>query len=472
MMRSMFSAVSGLRVHQARMDVIGNNIANVNTIGFKGSRMTFQEVMSQTIKGASSARDGRGGTNPQQVGLGIDVAAMDTFHIQGTMERTDYMTDVMISGDGFFIVSDDADFLNHYYTRAGSFTLDADGTLLTPDGLKVLGFRANQEGILQPNLSDLAISKSATFDPMATSRIGMQGNLDSKTKRVDLDDVLAVAGLGVDDDAVYKAVLKDPEAPAGPDNPVIYQLNPEYTDMVARETTYEVFDGLGGIHRIKQVYIRIEDDDDDNSRFQIETFYLNKDGGMIHATAGADMPAPGNNILTFDARGKLIDPQPMQLTIGAGLTNGAGQTTFTVDNRNLSMFASSSTAHASEKNGFPLGTLEDFSIAPTGEITGIFSNGERKLLGQIRLANFRNPAGLEKVGSNMYRATSNSGMPMEDNPGVGGLGTLSPGNLEMSNVDLSREIVTMIATQRGFQSNSRIITTSDEMLQEIVNLKR
>ncbi|AOY77314.1 flagellar hook protein FlgE [Clostridium formicaceticum] len=495
MMRSMFSAVSGLRAHQTKMDVIGNNIANVNTIGFKGSRMTFQEVMNQTIQGASAARDGRGGTNPQQVGLGIDVAAMDTFHIQGTVERTEYMTDVMISGNGFFIVSDDANALNQYYTRAGSFSLDASGNLVTPDGFKVLGFRADEEGVLQPNLSGLVISKSATFNPMATDRVTMKGNLDAGTKRFALpadgalvanlagfngnQEALDAAG-GPNEGMVYRAVLKDPDAAYQPNpnednyNPVVYQINQEFTDSVARETSYEVFDGLGGIHRIKQAYIRIEDDADGNSQFRVETFYLDKDGNMIHATGQADDPltAPQNNILTFDAKGKLIAGQSMQLRIGEGLTNGAEATTFTLSHRDLTMFASSSTAHADETNGFPLGTLDDFTIAPTGEITGIFSNGERKLLGQIRLANFRNPAGLEKIGSNMYRATSNSGIPIEDNPGVGGLGTLSAGSLEMSNVDLSREIVTMIATQRGFQSNSRIITTSDEMLQEVVNMKR
>src|SRR5690554_3747279 len=168
MMRSMFSAVSSLKAHQLRMDVIGNNIANVNTVGFKGSRVTFQEVFSQTLRGAGRPQEGgRGGTNPQQVGLGINVASMDTFHIRGAVERTDYNTDLMINGDGFFIVSDTAEGANKSYTRAGNFGLDTDGNLITPDGYYVLGYQA-KDGIFSEELTGLKISKSITSPPKAT----------------------------------------------------------------------------------------------------------------------------------------------------------------------------------------------------------------------------------------------------------------------------------------------------------------
>ena len=468
-MRSMFSAVSGLRAHQTRMDVIGNNIANVNTVGFKGSRVTFQEVFSQTLRGAGSPQAGRGGTNPQQIGLGINVASMDTFHIRGAVERTDYNTDLMVNGDGFFIVADDPNFLNRSYTRAGNFALDEAGNLVTAEGYRVLGYMADENGMLKSSLEGLQISKAVSFDAKVTENVGFEGNLNSETSRT--TDITppptAIVGAALDSVYVQKA------HPSGGTN-VFYEINPAYEDAVARETTYEAYDNLGGIHRIKQVYIKVADNAG-NSRFQVETFYLKDDGSMLHATNNAADPLNGTGnpqYLEFNTSGKLVAGGTMNLTVGAGLTNGAGPFTFEVAFDKLTMFANTSTASATKVDGYKQGTLEDFAIAATGEIMGVFDNGQRRVLGQIALANFKNPAGLEKTASNMYRTTSNSGQSIVGVPGSGGFGNLNPGALEMSNVDLSREFTNMITTQRGFQANSRIITTSDEMLQEVVNMKR
>lgn len=446
MMRSMFSAVSGLRAHQTRMDVIGNNIANVNTVGFKGSRVTFQEVFSQTIKGAGSPQDGRGGTNPQQIGLGIDVSSMDTFHIRGAVERTDYNTDLMINGEGFFIVADDANFLNHSYTRAGNFAIDEAGNLVTAEGYRVLGYMADENGVVQSTLGGLIISKSTTFDPQQTTEVTFEGNLNSETE---VYSGTALVGADSTDDAVYV-----PNATGG------YVVNPDYEDTIARETSYQVYDSLGGIHQIKQAFIKTGE-----TTYTVVTFYVDKDGSMSTAA--------GNVNLVFGANGRLTGAvDSMNITIEEDLTNGAGEFSFDVDFSKLKMAANKSTASAQHIDGYKQGTLADFTIAPSGEIVGVFDNDQKRVLGQVAMANFKNPAGLEKTGGNLYRSTSNSGQAIVGAPGSGGFGMLNPGALEMSNVDLSKEFTYMITTQRGFQANSRIITTSDEMLQEVVNMKR
>lgn len=467
MMRSMFTAVSGLRAHQTRMDVIGNNIANVNTVGFKGTRVTFQEVFSQTIKGAGSPQNGRGGTNPQQIGLGINVASMDTFHVRGASERTDYNTDLMINGDGFFIVSDDPNFLSHSYTRAGNFALDEAGNLVTAEGYRVLGYMADENGVLKSNLEGLVISKATTFDAKATSSLRFEGNLNSETKSVSSiqpdSEQPANTGIGANgDNAIYLQKTVDGKT--------VYEINSKYEDYVARETTYQVYDKLGGIHQIKQVYIKKTD-----NTFDVLTFHIDNAGNMTLGGTGTnagDITA-GTVTLTFGADGKLTGTtNSLEVTVGAGFTNGAGPLTFEVDFSKLTMFANTSTASAQDIDGYKQGTLKDFTIAPSGEIRGIFDNGMERTLGRIALANFKNPAGLEKTQSNLYRSTANSGQAIIGTPGAGGFGQLNPGTLEMSNVDLSKEFTNMITTQRGFQANSRIITTSDEMLQELVNLKR
>ncbi|NLY67146.1 MAG: flagellar hook-basal body complex protein, partial [Tissierellia bacterium] len=175
MMRSMYSAVSGLRVHQTKMDVIGNNIANINTVGYKRQSVTFQEVFSEVIRGASAPQGGRGGTNPQQIGLGVSVGSINTIHTKGAAQRTDNPEDLMIDGEGFFVVSADPNLENRYYTRAGNFTLDRDGNLVTADGYKVLGYRIDENGDLTSEVVPIQVMRSETVAPTATSRIEFRG---------------------------------------------------------------------------------------------------------------------------------------------------------------------------------------------------------------------------------------------------------------------------------------------------------
>lgn len=427
-MRSMFSAVSGLRAHQTRMDVIGNNIANVNTAGFKGSRVTFQEVFSQTIRGAGAPQGNKGGTNPQQVGLGINIASMDTFHIRGSVETTGYNTDAMINGDGFFIVAD-GDVRS--YTRAGSFGIDEVGNLVTPDGLKVQGYMydsANQR--YESALSGLQVSKSTSFPAMATEGDGavkFGGNLDANT-----------------------VIIED--NPAAGDN--ISTLVDEYGESaVARDTTFTVYDEKGGEHDIRVAFIKTADN-------EYEVWSVDDDENLVEEVGNVEFNSDG----TYDAGELTFTDLPGK--------SGADPFSFTVDLSKITEFANESDASAENITGFKQGSLNDFAIDANGVITGYFTNGQMRPIGRIALANFSNPAGLEKTGSNLYRTTANSGEPLIGNPGTGGRGSLNPGALEMSNVDLSREFTNMITTQRGFQANSRVITSSDEMLQEVVNMKR
>lgn len=433
MMRSMYSAVSSLRAHQLKMDVIGNNIANVNTVGYKASRVTFQEVFSQTLRGAGRPQEGgRGGTNPQQVGLGINVSSMDTFHIRGAVERTDYNTDLMINGDGFFIVSDTAAGSSKTYTRAGNLGLDTDGNLITPEGFYVLGYKSDGNGGFVESLEGLKISKSITSPPKPTDIAVFEGNISSNID-VSITGPAPVAG------GKFETVMK-------------------------------VYDSLGNAQNIEVTFQRADDGSTSERDFNVTITKIN---GIAPTATSFDPVAPFS--LKFDASGELTSAsKSVGLVVGdaANGFNGASQLIMNLDFSNLTSYSAKNDAAALKINGYESGKLDDFTISSTGEIEGAFSNGEIQILGKIRLANFKNPAGLLKTGSNMYRETSNSGEAMFGDAGAGGFGSLNPGALEMSNVDLSSEFTNMITTQRGFQANSRIITTSDEMLQEIVNMKR
>lgn len=472
MMRSMFSGVSGLRAHQLKMDVIGNNIANVNTVGYKSQRATFQEVFNQTIKGAGSPQAGRGGTNPQQIGLGISLASIDTFHIRGAVQRTDNNTDLAINGDGFFILSNSADFLSRTYTRAGNFTLDEYGNLVAPNGYRVLGYMEDEERnpapdgstVLKGVLEGIVISKSKSYPAMATNSATMEGNLDKDLARVPAGTVPD----DIDNYIEYNNLTKTFEVKNG---------------VKVRETTTVFYDSLGGQHKVKFTFIRglasgtsVGADNEWGVIIQNldDMSYFAKDD----STRVSDPPQLSEIVIPiqFDENGKITTGSSNDKATSVILQipgNGIFEDMeVKVDFSNLTQFANESTASITNKNGYPQGYLDTFSIGPTGEIYGIFTNGQSRVIGQIALATFKNPAGLEKTSENMYQVTPNSGEPIIGLPGSSGLGALNPGTLEMSNVDLSAEFTEMITTQRGFQANSRIITTSDEMLQELVNLKR
>lgn len=473
MMRSMYSAVSAIKAHQLRMDVIGNNIANVNTIGYKGSRATFKDVFSQTLKGSGSPQDNRGGTNPMQVGLGIDVSTIDTIHTQGVTERTDNPSDVMISGEGFFIVSDDSTGLNKYYTRAGNFTVDTAGNLVNPEGLNVMGYTIDEKGNESSSLSKITIPKNVVFEPKATTEIGFTGNLD--TRKTATTTAQAVAGDGPDD-ATGPAYIKK----AGP--PVTYSINAELKKSVVWEAASTVWDSLGGKNNIKFSFVKTETTAGDpaTTEYKVLAFYIKDDGTMIPASGTdtpADSTAAGNGVvstLKFDTAGKLLTQTPATLELNIPKPpNGADAVKFKVNLNGLTQFEGDSSVSENNLNdGYAKGEIKGYSISPDGTVQGVFSNGRNRALAKIALAKFNNPPGLMKIANNLYKDSNNSGNAQIGKPSNSGFGELNPGALEMSNVDLGREFTNMITTQRGFQANSRVVTTTDQMLEELVNLKR
>ncbi len=445
MMRSMFASVSGLRAHQTKMDVIGNNIANVNTVGFRGSRVSFQEVYSQTVKGAGAPdpMTGRGGTNPLQVGLGMSVGAVDTLTARGSLQRTDSPTDISIEGEGFFIAkaSEGETFT---FTRAGNFGVDRLGNLVTTSGMGIYGWQdygrqANDDGTytfdvekpIEPiNIySDEYNKNKKIIPPKSTSEIVMAGNLDSRY----------------------------PDSDPSVDPP---QFSVPMT----------IYDSLGNEYKIKIGFWHADDEGLGAPTPDIEEWTWSIDAG-----AGYTITSGNSGQIGFD----LTDASPGEVVSGGSATvtfePTSGLHSFDVDFdfNKVSMYAADSSIKPMSIDGYSTGDLVTFNIGSDGIITGVYSNGQQQPLGLIGMASFENPAGLQRVGDNMYIPTTNSGeFTRALKAGSEGLGTLNPGTLEMSNVDLAKQFTEMIVTQRGFQANSRIITTVDEMLQEMANMKR
>ncbi len=399
MLRSLYSGISGMKNFQTKLDVIGNNIANVNTYGFKKGRVTFKDAMNQTIAGASAAQNNRGGKNPMQVGLGSTIASIDSVQTQSSFQTTGRALDLAVSGDGYFIVKQGN---AQYFTRAGNFYLDNNGTLVNADGMKV---QSIDNGILK----DITVNVNAVLPAKQTTAITMAGNLplDAKgdTKLVQQIQVVDDSGTAHTLDMTIKSV-----------DPASGNWNVTFTDNTL-------------------------DDPAGNSVSQPITINSNNPTGDTPVTLQVN-----------DGTGK---PKPL---------------TVNFSQKNLTMTSGSIDAQATT-DGNLQGSLESFNIGSDGVINGVFSNGSVLPLGQLALAKFSNPSGLDNAGGNLFRQSVNSGVANINTPG-NGRGTIAAGSLEMSNVDLSEEFTEMIVAQRGFQANTKIITTSDEILQELVNLKR
>lgn len=438
MVRAMFSGVSGLRAHQTRMDVIGNNIANVNTIGFKSSRVTFSEVFNQTVKGASSpdSTTGRGGTNPMQIGLGMGVGSVDTITTRGSLQRTDNPTDLSIEGEGFFIVRAGSTG-TYMFTRAGNFTIDEFGNLTASNGMNVQGWQSYTRTPTGEYIFD-------TEKPIEA--LNLYADVPNKNKRMIAAQATTVSTLTGNLDASANAV--------GAGN--------EGDDNVSFSAPMTIYDSLGNDYKINVNFWKISAD----ATGTTWTWNVSTEIGMTAAGA--------TGTIQFDPLGQIVSGAGVTptITVVPDPAIGAEDITIDLDFGKITMFSGVNSVRA-VSDGYPTGTLTSYSIGADGVITGIYSNGRQQPLGMIALAVFENPAGMQKVGDNMFIPSTNSGeFTKACKAGTDGSGTLNPGTLETSNVDLSREFTDMIVTQRGFQANSRIITTTDEMLQDLVNLKR
>ncbi len=559
MMRSLYSGVSGLKTHQVRMDVIGNNIANVNTVAYKAQSMTFSELMYQTTQSASgpNAETGRAGINAKQIGLGVKSAAITTkIDQEGSTQSTGNPFDIKIAGDAFFVVSDGS---TNYFTRDGSFYVDAVGNLATSsNGYTVMGWQVDPTtgAIKKDTVSPLAVmgAENMTYPPEATKKAYVSGIMDKRDKDA-ASESGKILNLGIFDNLGYyytvKLTMKETEV-EGQYSVEVYDLTDEagksvidkyplslgtVTNIAGAKTLtaangYTLTDSSVTYDGKVVEFANIFDDDDGTvpnpmtseeklkilaNAYGYSTYdefsklygtsngsqtgtidAMLKNGGSLASIMDAttkelnisgkqirgglveynissgdisSINGLSNNLtldLNFDAS-VLIPNGPFaninidfskSTNVNAGGTSNIGATAGDINNK-------------SADAGRKVGKLNEIAIQNDGMIYAYYTNGQRRLLGQIAVAEFANASGLEKAGNNLYSATLNSG----DFDGIGvdisaNGGGMTTGELEMSNVDLSGEFTEMITTQRGFQANSRIITVSDTLLEELVNLKR
>ena len=568
MMRSLYSGVAGLKTHQTRMDVIGNNIANVNTTAYKSSSMTFSELMSQTTQKASGANatTGVGGTNAKQIGLGVKAGAINTaITTQGSAQSTGNPFDIMITGDNFFVVSNGSE---NFFTRDGSFYVDGAGNLaMTSTGYNVMGWGVDETtgNIKQDTVTALRIMSAAnmTYPPEATTKANISGILDENDKDVtsangktvnlnffdargysytakftfkqsggdktneysmELNKILDSTGAEIDisklkfgnrsqqkmetkvtlNTDAYKwdgKVLKTKDGTTEvanladifnqdgslitPQNDAAAQKQQKALDAIAKAYGYE-----GSTDEFLNLYITSTANKD--KQLTIQDLLGNMMAGKTTDVLPADGSAitmegryfEGTTVVFNKDTGKLesVGGSTTNLNVNAAFSAlGGNFSDVTIDlsectnydNKGTSTIGATSGDLDGLGTGRRLGDMIGVSIQKDGMIYASYDNGMTKLLGQIATAAFANASGLEKEGDNLYSATLNSG----EFDGIGvditaGGGYMSPGQLEMSNVDLSSEFTEMITTQRGFQANSRIITVSDTLLEELTNLKR
>lgn len=568
MMRSLYSGVAGLKTHQTRMDVIGNNIANVNTTAYKSSSMTFSELMSQTTQKASGANatTGVGGTNAKQIGLGVKAGAINTaITTQGSAQSTGNPFDIMITGDNFFVVSNGSE---NFFTRDGSFYVDGAGNLaMTSTGYNVMGWGVDETtgNIKQDTVTALRIMSAAnmTYPPEATTKANISGILDENDKDVtsangktvnlnffdargysytakftfkqsggdktneysmELNKILDSTGAEIDisklkfgnrsqqkmetkvtlntdaykwDGKVLKTkdgttevanladIFKADGSLITPADDAAAQKQQKALDAIAKAYGYE-----GSTDEFLNLYITSTANKD--KQLTIQDLLGNMMAGKTTDVLPADGSAitmegrcfEGTTVVFNKDTGKLesVGGSTTNLNVNAAFSAlGGNFSDVTIDlsectnydNKGTSTIGATSGDLDGLGTGRRLGDMIGVSIQKDGMIYANYDNGMTKLLGQIATAAFANASGLEKEGDNLYSATLNSG----EFDGIGvditaGGGYMSPGQLEMSNVDLSSEFTEMITTQRGFQANSRIITVSDTLLEELTNLKR
>jgi flagellar hook protein FlgE len=413
------------------MNVIGNNLANVNTTAYKGNRVSFAEMLSQTVRGASQPNANRGGVNPIQYGLGVFVSGTDQNFEQGALNQTNKISDLAIQGNGFFITSNSN---RMAFTRDGGLELDAEGTLVhRATGERIVGWTADLTGnidVTAPTTptSTINIPVGNLNTVQVTSNVKFAGNLDGDALPTDfaLTQVRTYDNLGGAHDLTLKITNRTTPVVGGPAGAMT-------------SWDWEVWEGGAGT------------------------------GTLLASDASA-----GNEKLFFDASGNIVTALPLGTlnTATVPASGSAAAYTVSLDLGSLTQLKGSAQINATEQDGLPPGTLQTYTISQDGVITGIFTNGLTRPLAQIAMASFSNQQGLERIGTNLYRNTDNSGFPLIGTPRSSSRGIINTGFLEQSNVDISNEFTDLIVTQRGFQANTRVITTVDQMLEELVNIKR
>ena len=436
---ALYSGVSGLRTNGHAMSVIGNNLAHTNTVGFKGARTVFSDLLSSSISGS-------GGTS--QVGRGVNLSVVDNIFSQGTFESTESGLDVAIEGDSFFMFKEPGDD-TMYYSRAGAFRFDENGYLINPEGYRVQGqlFNIVTNELVPGDPQDIVVTNTGLIEANPTTAMELNTNLDaSEAEPVDNGGV---------------AIPFD------------------YTDPNSYNysSSTQVFDSLGNTHLVT-TYFR------HNAAANTWDWYWTAerdDGtGVMEVIGGPTGDAAGVNVpmttadptyqLTFDANGNILTPTAAVPLPAIDWNNGAAASNIEIT-FDTTQYNSASVVISQNQDGFGAGDLTSVDINEEGVVVASYSNGEQINIAQLTLSKFQNPGGLEMIGSNMFRATESAGAPRSGIPGPE-LGKIFTNSLEQSNVDMGTEFVRMITVQRGFQANSKIITTVDELLGELINLKR
>jgi flagellar hook protein FlgE len=534
-LRALNSGVSGLTNTQTAMDVIGNNIANINTIGYKANTISFSDTFSQTLSNATGSYNGSGGTNAIQIGLGMSVGAVSSLFTEGNIETTSSSTDLAIDGGGFFIVNSGG---SNYYTRAGSFSFDDAGELVTSSGAIVQGKLADSTGKISSGtqLQDLVIDQNLKSAAKATSEVSLTGNLNSAASLAqialagDVNSASAVGdtfaknisvtdGGGTSDtltvtltktaDNTYDVAVTSADgtitggtgtatfnATTGAVSsftPSSFSFTPTdgasgmdfdltssglaeasgtssltatYTKAESSDVTLTTYDSLGNSHSLTLTFTKTAADNQ-------WTWTANTDSSDTASITGGK-----SGKISFNSDGSISTLTYDDGSNGLSVNPNNGSDSYMVDINagtsgslsGITQVSSDSEVSQKSQDGYTSGTMSSVAIDSTGTINATFSNGQILSLGQLMLATFNNPNGLEKVGDSMYTASQNSGTAVLSTAGT--TSKIQSDALEQSNVDLSTEFTNMITAQRGFQANARVITTCDSILEEVVNLKR
>ena len=415
---SFYSALSGMDSNGIALQVVADNISNSNTVGFKGSSVQFEDILGMSLEGIS-------GSN--RLGVGASVSNMACSFTQGTLTTTGVATDLAINGKGFFIVEDPTA-AEELYTRAGNFHVDKDGYFVNPNGLRVQGYLYDPTGNnLIETLDNIQIDQTNMINPSVSSQVQMSLNLDSQ----DSNETFNIAD---------------------PGNTSNYS------------TALTVYDTLGQSHTVT-VYF---------SKTAPQQWNWNAliDGADVSGGVAGTPQLFGTGTVDFTTSGLLSTTMPESFYTGSiTYADGIGASTATIDFTGTTQFGAPSAVQSIHQDGYSAGTISGVSIDPEGNVVGTYTNGIVRNIARLALADFPSVYGLERAGSSLFKATPASGQPLINKPGEGGMGDVSASNLEESNVDLAAEFIKMIITQRAYQASSKIITTTDEMLAQLINIK-
>ncbi|MDR1651160.1 MAG: flagellar hook protein FlgE [Synergistaceae bacterium] len=509
MLRSLYTAATGVKGHQTYLDVTGNNIANVNTVGFKRDVIQFADMISQIIISEAGPVSPPGGVNPAPVGLGVSVASISPCFVQGALQSTEIPTDMAIQGEGFFVVHNGQ---KELYTRAGNFSLDRDGNLVMQgNGYLVQGYKYD-EANRQDALSDIVIPIGDVMPQRATQAAVFRCNLDAgaAARIADVENVPTGAGKVARPFDYSDSTDVSASASSTASQASIDAFGASVTGSYDWYDSFSVYDAEGNPHTMTVMFRHVFDRPADTvsvppvpaeSEWDWYAYYTDANGTAVPSYgSGAGTIVFGDDGLikrtyTFDPANNWGVAERDAALSGGGPT-GLVEANFGAPGEPIALdflggeyaaamgvpykgaidgvtgFGSPSTTKLKWQDGYSQGVLNYWSISDSGVVTGAYTNGQSRSIAQVALAMFMNPQGLVKVGKTCFEESSNSGPVKIMAPGENGAGTIKGASVEMSNVDLSEEFVNLIRSQRGLQANTRAITTSDQMLETLINLKR